>query len=66
MRRTQRTYEAILDVLRDGAWHPVDDVEAATHFPSHWVKELAAEGVVDVDEGPVTLIRLRSRVEVIA
>lgn len=64
MRRTQRTYDAILDVLRDGAWHTVDDIEAATHFPVHWVKELAAEGIVDLDEGLVTLIRLRSPVEV--
>jgi hypothetical protein len=64
MRRTQRTYEAILGVLQDGAWHTVDDVEAATHVPSQWVRELAAEGVVIVDEGLVTLIRLRPPVEV--
>jgi len=63
MRRTQRTFEAVVSVLRDGAWHSLDDVKAATHFPAQWVDELAAEGIVDVDEGLVTLVRLRPSIE---
>jgi hypothetical protein len=64
MRRTQRTFEAVVDVLRDGAWHTLEDVKAATQFPSQWVEELEAEGIVDVDDGLVTLVRLRPRVEI--
>jgi hypothetical protein len=57
--RTQRTFKAIVDALRDGAWHEVADIEAATRYPGEWVDELRAEGVVEVREGIVTLVRLR-------
>jgi hypothetical protein len=57
--RTQRTFKAIVEALRDGAWHEVDDIEAATRYPTEWVDELRAEGVLEVREGIVTLVRLR-------
>lgn len=64
MRRTksQRTFEAIVAVLRDGAWHTVEDIRAATRYPTDWVEELRSEGIVDVREGLVTMVRLRSTV----
>jgi len=58
LRKPQRTFEAILEVLRDGAWHSLEDVSAATRYPGDWVTELRAEGVVEVEEGLVTLVRL--------
>ncbi len=48
-------------MLRDGAWHTIEDLRAATRFPSDWVDELRAEGIVDVKEGLVTMVRLRRR-----
>ena len=61
MRRPQRTYEAIVRLLRDGAWHAFEDLRAVTQFPCEWVDELDAEGVVDVERsaGEVVLVRLR-------
>ena len=56
--RTQ-TFDAVLGVLRDGAWHTIDDLRAATRFPKDWVEELEAEGIVDVNNGMVTMVRLR-------
>ena len=47
--------------LGDGAWHTIEDLRAATRFPSDWVDELQAEGIVDVKEGLVTMVRLRRR-----
>ncbi len=47
-------------VLSDGAWHELEDLRAATSFPNEWVQELQTEGVVEVEEGLVTLVRLRS------
>jgi hypothetical protein len=60
VRRRTRTFDAIIDVLRDGGWHALDDLQAATRFPAEWVQELVAEGVIDVREGLVTLVRLRA------
>ena len=59
LRKPHQTFEAILEVLRDGAWHTLDDVSAATRYPADWVSELRSEGVVDVREGLVTMVRLR-------
>ena len=56
--RTQRTFNAIVEVLQDGAWHEVGDVGAATSYPTEWVDELLAEGVLEVREGIVTVVRL--------
>ena len=61
MKTTTRTFDAVVEVLRDGAWHANEDLRAATRFPSDWVDELEAEGVVDVKEGLVTMVRLRRR-----
>ena len=44
------TFEAITNLLRDGSWHEIDELRAATHFPAEWVQELSAEGVVDTSE----------------
>ena len=62
-RRPPRTFEAIETVLSDGAWHELDDLRDATSFPREWVRELRAEGVVDVAEGAVTMIRLRPKAQ---
>jgi hypothetical protein len=59
--RPKRTFDAIVRVLGDGAWHTVDDLKDATNYPGEWVEELEAEGVVDVTEGMVTMVRLRPR-----
>jgi hypothetical protein len=48
--RPPRTFEAIKNVLRDGSWHEIDELRAATHFPAEWVQELSAEGVVDTED----------------
>ena len=57
--RPPRTFEAISNVLRDGSWHEIDELRAATHFPAEWVKELSAEGVVDTrDESGNLRVRL--------
>ena len=45
--KPRRTFEAITNLLRDGSWHEIDELRAATHFPAEWVQELSAEGVVD-------------------
>jgi hypothetical protein len=50
-----------MELLRDGAWHSVDDLNEATRFPGDWVEELEAEGLVDVNQGLVTMVRLRAR-----
>ena len=60
-RRPQRRFEAIQTVLTDGAWHELEDLRDATSFPSEWVQELEAEGVVELQEGLVTLVRLRTK-----
>ena len=62
-RRARRTFTAIENVLSDGAWHELEDLRDATNFPREWVKELRAEGVVDVAEGPVTMVRLRPKAQ---
>lgn len=63
MRRIRRrTYDAIMEVLRDGAWHEIDDVGAATRFPDDWVDTLRSEGLVEITEGVVTMVRLRPKV----
>jgi hypothetical protein len=63
MKRTsQRTFDAIQALLRDGAWHGLDDLKAATNYPAEWVEELEAEGLVDVNQGVVTMVRLRPTV----
>jgi hypothetical protein len=36
--RPPRTFEAIKNVLRDGSWHEIDELRAATHFPAEWVQ----------------------------
>ena len=58
--KAQRTFEAIVALLKDGCWHALDDLRAATQFPQHWVEELRAEGLLDVEqrEGSV-LVRLK-------
>jgi hypothetical protein len=56
--RPQRTFESIVRVLDDGAWHTVVDLQDVTSYPSEWVDELRAEGVLDVDEGVVRMVRL--------
>jgi hypothetical protein len=53
------TFDAVIAVLRDGAWHSIDDLREATRFPEDWVDELRAEGLLDVDESLVTMVRLR-------
>jgi hypothetical protein len=55
-----RTFNAVMELLRDGAWHTVDDLRAVARFPSDWVEELAAEGLVDVNQGLVPMVRLRT------
>jgi hypothetical protein len=60
LRRTHHTFDSILDVLGDGAWHEVEDIGAATRYPGEWVEELRAEGVLEVREGVVTMVRLRA------
>lgn len=62
-RRLQRTFAAIETVLSDGAWHELEDLRDATSFPREWVRELRAEGVVDVAEGAVTMVRLRPKAQ---
>ena len=57
--RPQRTFESIVRLLSDGAWHAVDDLRDVTSFPDEWVHELRAEGVVDVNDGVVTMVRLQ-------
>ncbi len=48
-------------LLRDEAWHALDDLRAVTHFPSEWVEELRAEGILDVRRNERTvLVRLRA------
>ena len=32
-----RTFEALIEMLRDGAGHDVDDLKGATRFPGDWV-----------------------------
>ena len=59
MKRTQRTFKAIVELLRDGAWHEMDDLKAAATYPKQWVDELRAEGLLDVREGMVTMVRLK-------
>lgn len=57
--KPQPTFEAITNVLRDGSWHEIDELRAATHFPAEWVQELRAEGVVDTsEEGTSLRVRL--------
>ena len=60
MRRGTPTFDALVALLRDGAWHTIDDLRAVTRFPADWVEELRAEGILDVREGIVTMVRLRS------
>lgn len=63
MRRTRRrTFDAIVEVLRDGAWHEIGDVGAATRFPDDWVDALRSEGLLEITEGVVTMVRLRPKV----
>jgi hypothetical protein len=57
--KPRRTYQAITNLLRDGSWHEIDELRAATHFPAEWVQELSAEGVVDTsEEGTGLRVRL--------
>lgn len=59
--RAQRTFEAIVALLKDGRWHAPDDLRAATQFPHHWVEELRAEGLLDVEQtGGSVLVRLKA------
>jgi hypothetical protein len=51
-RENQNTdVNGVMELLRDGAWHSVDDLNEATRFPGDWVEELEAEGLVDVNQG---------------
>jgi len=60
--RTQRTFEAIRNVLDDGAWHRFDELKDATHFPADWVNQLRREGLVEAsDDGETARIRLAQR-----
>ena len=57
--RPQRTFEAIRDVLDDGAWHAFDELNKATSFPADWVKQLRGESLVETsDDGENPGIRL--------
>ena len=58
-RRPPRTFAAIQQVLSDGAWHEIEDIREATSFPREWVRELEVEGLIEVQEGVVTMVRLR-------
>jgi hypothetical protein len=60
--REQRTFQAIVELLNDGRWHPSQDLAAVAAFPDEWLRELSAEGVLDVSEPAPdgTLVRLRS------
>jgi hypothetical protein len=53
------TFQAIINVLRDGSWHEIDELTEATRFPAEWVEELSAEGVLDTsEEGDNLRVRL--------
>ena len=57
--KSRHTFDRITRVLEDGSWHELDDLRAATSFPEAWVKELAAEGVIDaIEEDGKTRVRL--------
>jgi hypothetical protein len=60
VKRRKKTFEAITRVLDDGSWHELEDLRKATSFPSEWVEELEAEGIVDTqDQIGNVLVRLR-------
>jgi len=59
--RAQRTFEAIVALLKDGCWHALDDLRSATQFPHQWVEELRAEGLLDIEQtGGSVLVRLKT------
>jgi len=61
VRKPQPTFDAILEMLDDGAWHTLDDLRAVSRYPAEWAKELNSEGVVEMRDGPVPMVRLRER-----
>ena len=61
MKKPQPTFDAILEMLDDGAWHTLDDLSSVSRYPTQWAKELNSEGVVELREDPVPIVRLRKR-----
>jgi hypothetical protein len=56
-----KTFDAITRLLDDGSWHALEDLRAVTSWPDEWVRELAAEGVIDTkDQVGDVLVRLRN------
>jgi hypothetical protein len=55
-----KTFDAIVELLRDREWHTVAELATRTWYPDHWVRQLRRESLVEVDEQHgQTLVRLR-------
>jgi hypothetical protein len=51
-------YERLTALLADDAWHSEDELSEVVRFPQPWVRELAAEGRIEVrSEGARLTVR---------
>ena len=41
----EKTFPAVMEVLRDGRWHAPLDLSRVTMFPREWLAELEREGL---------------------
>ncbi len=47
----EKTFPAVLQLLRDGRWHDREDLAAVTSFPNEWLEELERDGLELEREG---------------
>jgi hypothetical protein len=47
----EKTFPAVVQLLRDGRWHDRDDLAAVTSFPNEWLAELERDGLELQREG---------------
>jgi hypothetical protein len=55
-----KTFDAIVELLRDRQWHTSDELGTKTRYPQQWIDQLRRESLLEIDDrqGQV-LVRLR-------
>jgi hypothetical protein len=56
-----KTFDSIVELLRDREWHTPDELATRTRYPDHWIAQLHRESLLDVEEHHGrTVVRLRA------
>ena len=52
------TYERIMDVLADGKWHSIEELQKVSAYPYRWLEELRRDGLWVIEDEATGIVAL--------